>query len=330
MRGAASTWCRYGLRFPRRSWRRSPCIGPICRGSRSACASRASTPGNGSAVHALGYVAQSASGPVAHRCCELRRYDADRQARHRARLRGGAAWRHRSPAAAGHRTGPPGGARRLSAADLERQEPMAGNDLILALDMRVQRAAEQALADKRAAVVAIDPNNGDVIAFVSTDVRSERLRAGPFGRARTRHCRTTSTSPGRSGAARRAYPPGSTIKPCWSRWPPSSTARPIRRRHGPAAECSAGAGLQPSLPRLEEARSRHGQHAQGHRRVLRHLFLRRRRPPGSTGCTTSCPGSAEETGSTSRASDRRGAVEGLEEAAPSSVAICRRGSRARR
>ena len=40
---------------------------------------------------------------------------------------------------------------------------MAGNDLILAIDMRVQRVAEQVLAGKRAAGVAIDPNNGEVM-----------------------------------------------------------------------------------------------------------------------------------------------------------------------
>ena len=42
-----------------------------------------------------------------------------------------------------------------------------GSDLILSLDVRAQRAAEEALRGKRGAVIAIDPANGDVIAFAS-------------------------------------------------------------------------------------------------------------------------------------------------------------------
>jgi penicillin-binding protein 2 len=52
--------------------------------------------------------------------------------------------------------------------DLKRREAVGGNDLYLTIDERIQRVAEQELAGKRAAVVAIDPHNGDVIAFVST------------------------------------------------------------------------------------------------------------------------------------------------------------------
>jgi penicillin-binding protein 2 len=53
------------------------------------------------------------------------------------------------------------------APDLERKEPIAGDDLLLAIDLRLQAAAEAAVAGQRAAVVAIDPSNGDVLAFVS-------------------------------------------------------------------------------------------------------------------------------------------------------------------
>src|SRR5262245_22035080 len=56
----------------------------------------------------------------------------------------------------------------VSAPDLVRREPIAGNDLYLAIDERVQKTAEEALAGHRAAVVAIDPRNGDVVAYVST------------------------------------------------------------------------------------------------------------------------------------------------------------------
>ena len=51
---------------------------------------------------------------------------------------------------------------------LNTRQPVAGSDLILSLDMRVQRAAEDALSGKRGAAIAIDPHTGDVIALAST------------------------------------------------------------------------------------------------------------------------------------------------------------------
>jgi len=41
-------------------------------------------------------------------------------------------------------------------------------DLILGLDVRVQKVAEDALAGKRGSVVALDPRTGDVIVLAST------------------------------------------------------------------------------------------------------------------------------------------------------------------
>ncbi len=48
------------------------------------------------------------------------------------------------------------------------QEPaLAGNDLTLTLDVDVQRAAEKALGERKGAVVAINPNDGSVLAMAS-------------------------------------------------------------------------------------------------------------------------------------------------------------------
>src|SRR6202051_3634798 len=46
--------------------------------------------------------------------------------------------------------------------------PVAGEDLILGLDVRVQKVAEDALAGKRGSVVALGPNTGAVIVLAST------------------------------------------------------------------------------------------------------------------------------------------------------------------
>src|SRR5580704_7860712 len=49
--------------------------------------------------------------------------------------------------------------------NLRTKAPAAGEDLLLSIDLKVQRTAEEALADHRGAVVALDPNNGDVLAL---------------------------------------------------------------------------------------------------------------------------------------------------------------------
>src|SRR6266478_2344448 len=50
---------------------------------------------------------------------------------------------------------------------LRTKAPTAGDDVLLSVDLKVQRVAEQALKGHRGAVVALDPNNGDVIALAS-------------------------------------------------------------------------------------------------------------------------------------------------------------------
>src|SRR3546814_8462858 len=50
---------------------------------------------------------------------------------------------------------------------LRRTDPVPGANLVLSLDIGLQKLAEQELKGKRAALVAIDPKTGDVLAFVS-------------------------------------------------------------------------------------------------------------------------------------------------------------------
>ncbi len=98
-------------------------------------------------------------------------------------------------------------------ATLERQEPLAGNDLYLTIDQRVQRAAEEALRGQRASVVAIDPNNGDVIAFVSTPGFDPNLFARGLTRPEYLALTEDPRRPMYDRALRGVYPPGSTVKP---------------------------------------------------------------------------------------------------------------------
>ena len=50
---------------------------------------------------------------------------------------------------------------------LSRTPPISGNTLILSIDVKLQEIAEQSFGNYRGALVAIDPNNGEVLAFVS-------------------------------------------------------------------------------------------------------------------------------------------------------------------
>jgi penicillin-binding protein 2 len=68
------------------------------------------------------------------------------------------------------------------APDLRSRAPRAGTDLVLSIDLIAQQAAEQALAGRRGAVVAMDPANGDVLVLASRP----GFDPGLFGRGLTR------------------------------------------------------------------------------------------------------------------------------------------------
>jgi penicillin-binding protein 2 len=101
----------------------------------------------------------------------------------------------------------------MSTPELTRKEPVAGNDLYLAVDARLQQVAEEALAGQRAAVVAIDPRNGDVVAFVSTPTFDPNGFARGLSYAEYAALSTDVDVPLYDRALRGVYPPGSTIKP---------------------------------------------------------------------------------------------------------------------
>ena len=101
----------------------------------------------------------------------------------------------------------------VKAPDLVRKEPIAGDDLILAIDERLQEVAETALGTQRGAVVAIDPANGDVLAFVSTPTFDPNGFARGLTVAEYRELEDSLDKPLYDRALRGVYPPGSTIKP---------------------------------------------------------------------------------------------------------------------
>jgi penicillin-binding protein 2 len=97
--------------------------------------------------------------------------------------------------------------------DLKVRASTAGSDLILSIDLPSQRVAEEALADKRAALVAIDPQNGDVIALVSRPGFDPNLFGRGLTRAEFAALNENIDKPLLNRAIRGTYPPGSTVKP---------------------------------------------------------------------------------------------------------------------
>jgi penicillin-binding protein 2 len=96
---------------------------------------------------------------------------------------------------------------------LQSQPAEPGKDLRLYLDIRLQREAAAALADRRGAVVAIDPRTGGVLALVSRPSFDPNLFVEGIGTADYSALRDSLDKPLFNRAIRGQYPPGSTVKP---------------------------------------------------------------------------------------------------------------------
>ncbi len=99
---------------------------------------------------------------------------------------------------------------------LEVRQPVAGADLMVSIDMRIQRAAEEALAGKRGAAVAIDPKTGDVLALASTPGFDPNAFARGLTARQYDALQNDIDKPLIDRALRGAYPPGSTVKPFYA------------------------------------------------------------------------------------------------------------------
>jgi penicillin-binding protein 2 len=91
--------------------------------------------------------------------------------------------------------------------------PVPGNDLYLTLDINLQKVAIEMLKDKRGAVVAIDPNNGDVLAMVSNPGFDNNLFVSGISQAAYAELQKNIDKPLYNRAIRGLYSPGSTVKP---------------------------------------------------------------------------------------------------------------------
>ena len=96
---------------------------------------------------------------------------------------------------------------------LQSESPVPGNNLYLSLDLDLQRVATAALQGQRGSVVAIDPNNGEILALVSAPSFDPNAFALGMSTSEFNALQFDLNQPLFNRAVRGNYPPGSTIKP---------------------------------------------------------------------------------------------------------------------
>jgi penicillin-binding protein 2 len=92
------------------------------------------------------------------------------------------------------------------------EEPKPGTDLYLTLDLDAQKAAERALGDRTGAVVAMDPNTGEVLALASHPNYDPNLFPRGISPQDWARLMNDPSHPLYNRAIQSAYPPGSTFK----------------------------------------------------------------------------------------------------------------------
>lgn len=95
---------------------------------------------------------------------------------------------------------------------LDRTDPVPGEDIVLHLDSKLQRAAVEALGTYRGGIVALDPESGGVLAMVSKPSFDPNLFVGGISTADYAKLQDRVETPLFNRALAK-YSPGSTIKP---------------------------------------------------------------------------------------------------------------------
>lgn len=97
--------------------------------------------------------------------------------------------------------------------NLEQQEPQRGRDVVVTIDTRLQARVLARLArERRAALVALDANSGEVVVMASVPQFDPQDIINPNAARELRRLQTAQHNPMINRAIRGAYPPGSTFK----------------------------------------------------------------------------------------------------------------------
>ncbi len=96
---------------------------------------------------------------------------------------------------------------------LSRHSPTPGNNLILSVDIELQKIIEKAFGDRRGALVAIEPETGDILAYVSMPTFDPNLFVEGIDAKSWEDLNTSLDKPLLNRPLIGSYPPGSTFKP---------------------------------------------------------------------------------------------------------------------
>jgi penicillin-binding protein 2 len=96
---------------------------------------------------------------------------------------------------------------------LKSHPPTPGDKLVLSIDIKLQALVEELFGNRRGALVAMDPRNGEVLAFVSKPTFDPNLFVDGIDVDSWRELNESIDKPLLNRALRGTYPPGSTFKP---------------------------------------------------------------------------------------------------------------------
>lgn len=95
---------------------------------------------------------------------------------------------------------------------ISRMPPISGGNIYLTIDKDLQALAERCLKDKKGAIVALNPNNGEILAMASSPCFDPNLFIGGIDRTTWEKIVSSKDFPLQNRALSGQYPPGSIFK----------------------------------------------------------------------------------------------------------------------
>ena len=145
-----------------------------------------------------------------------------------------------------------------------------GNTVKLTIDLKLQKLVEDMFGERRGALVAIDPRNGEVLAFVSKPTFDPNLFVEGIDEESWKVLNESLDKPLLNRAMRGTYPPGSTYKPFMALGALELGKRIAQHHHQRPRLLHVWRA--PLWQPRKRTRRRHG-HAPRHRRIEQRLLL---------------------------------------------------------
>lgn len=96
---------------------------------------------------------------------------------------------------------------------LSTEAPIPGQDIVLELDIELQKKATEILGDRRGSIILMDANTGGVLAMASTPTYDANWFVNGISVKRFQSLLNSNDSPLLNRATQGGYPPASTVKP---------------------------------------------------------------------------------------------------------------------